>query len=145
MTVEDGLKAVDSLAASAVHLVRHCGRTGLSLGKPSPSNSCPAMIRGSWQNWREQRKAEPGPKQLRNRASADKLVQRFPNLQGTEMPSPFVQLLSLGGIAQERYLVKSGSHRPLESAIRISAQGGKASPKPARVPRPNWPFSCQGS
>ena len=37
-----------------------------------------------------------------------------------------VQLLRLGGVTQERYLVKPGSHRPLETAIRISrAKAGK--------------------
>ena len=41
MAIEDGMKAIDPLAAAAIHLMRHGRGTGLTLCKPFPQKFMP--------------------------------------------------------------------------------------------------------
>ena len=74
------------------------------------------------------------------------LSNAFPICRGTQMSHHLlVQLLRLG-VAQERNLVKSGSHRPLQPAIRISrAQAGKRVQSPLEFLAPIGHSLSKGS
>jgi hypothetical protein len=121
VTFEDGVEAVDALAAAAVHLVRHGGGADLALAKPSPANSWPAMRRRVRRSWRAGGELEEGGDDLEIEAARIDLADGREGAGKPRWEDAVDPVGDLGGIAvEEGELIELGAHRALEAAHGIA-------------------------